>query len=103
MDTGAIIGLVAFILFVGFMFHMMTCAIVRGIVYLSRGSTSIIKGNSRVSDVDFPYFYTPATLYKYSNMNWFGCVVVYILLLPFGFVFELGGIIRWLFTYGRED
>lgn len=102
MDTNAIMGLVAFIVFVGSMFHVMTCAIVRGIVYFSRSSTSVIKGNLSFSEIDFPYFYTPATLYKHSNMNWFGCVVVYILLLPFGFIFELGGIIGWLFTYGRK-
>ena len=97
MDTGAIIGQVVFILFTGFMLHMMAYALVQVIVYASRNS------NASFSDIDFPYFYTPATLYKHTRMNWFGCVVVFILLLPLGFVFELGGIIGWLFTCGRND
>ena len=56
-----------------------------------------------VINEDFPVFYTPATFYKLTKMNWFGCVMVYIMLFPFGFVFEIGGFIKWLFTVGREE
>ena len=41
-------------------------------------------------------FYTPKTIYEKSNMNWFGCIMVYIILFPFGFVFEIGGFLKWL-------
>ena len=54
-------------------------------------------------DEDWPVFYTPATFYELTNMNWFGCIIAYIILLPFAFVFEIGGILKWLFTVGRKD
>lgn len=52
---------------------------------------------------DFLFLYTPGTLYFHTKMNWFGCIAVYILLFPFGFVFEIGGFLKWLFTVGRKD
>ena len=51
---------------------------------------------------DMPVFYTPLTLYKLTTMNWFGCIITYIILFPFAFVFEIGGFIKWLFTVGRK-
>ena len=50
----------------------------------------------------FPLLYTPGTLYKFTKMNWFGCVASWVILLPFTFLFELGGVIKWLFTVGRK-
>lgn len=52
---------------------------------------------------DWPIYYTPATFYELTSMNWIGCVLVWILLFPFAFVFELGGLFKWLFTVGRKD
>ena len=52
---------------------------------------------------NFPVFYTPATIYKLTEMNWFGCITIYILLFPIAFIFEIGGFLRWLFTIGRKD
>jgi len=49
-----------------------------------------------------PFLYTPGTLYLHTKMNWFGCIMIYIILFPFGFVFEIGGFLRWLFTVGRR-
>lgn len=51
----------------------------------------------------FPVLYTPKTLYSFTKMNWFGCIMIYILLLPFTFTFQIGGILKWLFTVGRKD
>ena len=51
---------------------------------------------------DCDVFYTPKTIYKKSNMNWFGCIIIYIIMFPFGFVFAIGGFLRWLFTVGRK-
>ena len=51
---------------------------------------------------DCDIFYTPKTIYEESNMNWFGCIIVYIIMFPFGFVFAIGGFLRWLFTVGRK-
>ena len=53
-------------------------------------------------DEDWPIWYTPVTFYKLTRMNWFGCIATYIILFPFGFVFEIGGFIKWLFTVGRK-
>lgn len=52
---------------------------------------------------DWPVFYTPATFYKMTQMNWVGCIISYILLFPFGFVFEIGGFLKWVFTIGRKE
>lgn len=52
---------------------------------------------------DWPMWYTPATFYELTHMNWFGCIIVWILLFPFTFVFETGGLLKWLFTVGRKD
>ena len=51
---------------------------------------------------DWDIFYTPKTIYEKSNMNWFGCIMVYIILFPFSFVVEIGGFLRRLFTVGRK-
>ena len=48
-------------------------------------------------------FYTPRSIYEESNMNWFGTVIVYILIFPFSFILGIGGFLRWLFTVGRKD
>lgn len=50
----------------------------------------------------FQIFYTPKSIYEESNMNWFGAIIVYILIFPFSFVFAIGGFLRWLFTVGRR-
>ena len=55
-----------------------------------------------INDDKFPILYTPKTLYSFTKMNWFGCVVIYILLLPFTFALQIGGILKWLFTIGRK-
>ena len=55
-----------------------------------------------IIDTDFPTFYTPATFYKLTKMNWFGCIMTYIILFPFGFMFEIGGFVKWIFTVGRK-
>lgn len=47
-------------------------------------------------------FYTPKTIYKNSNMNWLGTIIVYILIFPFSFVLAIGGFLKWLFTVGRK-
>lgn len=52
---------------------------------------------------NIPLFYTPKTIYKETEMNWFGCIVIYILLFPIGFVYEIGGFLKWLFTVGRKN
>ena len=51
---------------------------------------------------DFPTLYTPATIYRLTEMNWFGCIVTYILLFPIAFIYEIGGFLKWLFTVGRK-
>ncbi len=48
------------------------------------------------------FLYTPGTLHRSTKMNWFGCIMIYIILFPFGFVFEIGGFLEWLFTVGRK-
>lgn len=53
-------------------------------------------------DENLPLLYTPKDIYKRTEMNWFGCIVIYILLFPIGFVYEIGGFLRWLFTIGRK-
>ena len=58
---------------------------------------------SLIDNSKFPFLYTPGTLYKFTKMNWFGCVMTWIILLPFTFLFELGGIIKWLFMVGRKS
>lgn len=55
-----------------------------------------------INDDKFPTLYTPKTLYSFTKMNWFGCIVTYLLLLPFTFAFQVGGILKWLFTIGRK-
>jgi hypothetical protein len=52
---------------------------------------------------ELPTFYTPATIYQLTKMNWFGCITIWVVLFPFGFIFELGGFLKWLFTVGRKD
>ena len=47
-------------------------------------------------------FYTPKTIYEKTDMNWFGTIVVYILIFPFSFILGIGGFLRWLFTVGRK-
>ena len=47
-------------------------------------------------------FYTPKTIYEKSNMNWFGSIMIYIILFPFCFVLAIGGFLKWLFTVGRR-
>ena len=47
-------------------------------------------------------FYTPKSIYKETNMNWFGVIIVYILIFPFSFIFAIGGFLKWLFTVGRK-
>lgn len=56
-----------------------------------------------INDDKFPILYTPKTLYSFTKMNWFGCIVIYILLLPFTFALQIGGILKWLFTIGRKN
>ena len=51
----------------------------------------------------FPLLYTPGSLYKFTKMNWFGCVASWIILLPFTFALQIGGVIKWLFTVGRKS
>ena len=51
---------------------------------------------------NLPLFYTPNDIYRKTEMNWFGCIVIYVLLFPIGFVYEIGGFLRWLFTVGRK-
>ena len=54
--------------------------------------------------VDDTFFlYTPGTLCSHTKMNWFGCIMVYIILFPLAPAFEFGGFIKWLFTVGRKD
>ena len=58
---------------------------------------------SLIDNKSFPLLYTPGSLYKFTKMNWFGCVASWTILLPFTFVLQLGGIIKWLFTVGRKS
>ena len=53
---------------------------------------------------DFPNHITvyPSELYKYTKMNMFGCIVCWIVLLPFAPYCTLGGLVRRLFTVGRR-
>lgn len=51
---------------------------------------------------NLPLLYTPKDIYKRTEMNWFGCIIIYILLFPIGFVYEIGGFLKWLFTVGRR-
>ena len=57
---------------------------------------------SIIGDHKVPLLYTPGTLYKFTKMNWFGCIISWVIFLPFTFLFEFGGIIKWLFTVGRK-
>ena len=57
---------------------------------------------SLIDNKKFPLFYTFGDLHKFTKMNWFGGVMTYLLLLPFIFAFEIGGIVKWLFTVGRK-
>ena len=53
---------------------------------------------------NFPNYTTfyPSELYKYTKMNMFGCIVCWIILLPFAPYCTLGGLVRRLFTIGRK-
>ena len=51
---------------------------------------------------NFPFLYTPATFYRLTEMNWIGCITVYILLFPISYISEIGGFLKWLFTVGRK-
>ena len=56
-----------------------------------------------INSEKFPLLYTPGSLYKYTKMNWVGCIMTWLILLPFTFALELGGVIKWLFTAGRKS
>lgn len=83
MSIGRIIGLILLLLSCIFILHF----IVAYILYM-------------ISE-NFSLFYTPKDFYRKTEMNWFGCIMIYIILFPFGFVFEVGGFLRWLFTVRR--
>lgn len=84
MQTGEIIGLILLLLSCILILHFISAFILYMII-----------GN-------LPLFYTPKDIYKKTKMNWFGCIVIYILLFPIGFVYEIGGFLKWLFTVGRK-
>ena len=84
MNPEEIIGLILILLSCTFILHLISAFILYMI------------------NENFPFFYTPKDLYRCTEMNWFGCIMVYIILFPFGFVFEIGGFLRWLFTVGRK-
>lgn len=48
-------------------------------------------------------FYTPKSIYEECNINWFGAIIIYILIFPFSFILSIGGFLKWLFTVGRKD
>ena len=78
MQTGEIIGLIIAILIFELITHL------------------------GISDFLDQIFYTPLSIYNESRMNWFGAIVVYILIFPFSFILGIGGFLRWLFTVGRK-
>ena len=45
----------------------------------------------------------PNDIYDITEMNWFGCITIYIILFPIAFIYEIGGFLKWLFTVGRKD
>lgn len=47
-------------------------------------------------------FYTPRSIYEECNINWFGTIIVYLLIFPFSFILGIGGFLKWLFTIGRK-
>ena len=56
----------------------------------------------RWNDFDFPLLFTPMDIYYYKRMNIVGSIITWILLLPFCSMFELLGILKYLFTLGRK-
>ena len=50
----------------------------------------------------YQVFYIPLSIYKETRMNWFGTIIIYILIFPFSFILAIGGFLRWLFTVGRK-
>lgn len=84
MQVGEIIGLILILLSCTFILHFI-CAFILFMI-----------------TENLPFFYTPKDFYRHTEMNWFGCIVIYILLFPIGFVYEIGGFLRWLFTVGRK-
>ena len=84
MQIGEIIGLILILLSCTFIIHFISAFIL----------IMTIK--------NLPCFYTPRDIYRKTEMNWFGCIVIYILLFPIAFVYEIGGFLRWLFKVGRK-
>lgn len=82
MQAGEIIGLILLLLSCVFIIHFISAFI----LYM----------------INLPFFFTPKDIYKKTEMNWFGCIVIYILLFPIAFVYEIGGFLKWLFTVGRK-
>ena len=78
MQTGEIIGIIVGVLLLELITHLCISALLDQI------------------------FYTPLSIYNESRMNWFGVIIVYILIFPFSFIFGIGGFLRWLFTVRRK-
>lgn len=53
-------------------------------------------------DSNLPLFFTPKDLYQHSKMNAIGCLILYLLLMGLVPIFTVTGIIKWLFTVGRD-
>lgn len=70
-----------------------------GLIF-NAGSHAIIAAILDTNNCDV--FYTPKTIYRKTNMNWFGSICIYILIFPFSFILSIGGFLRWLFTVGRK-
>lgn len=74
------------------------CLVISGFIHWA-GWSSL----ASFTEEGFPLLYTPGTLHSFTKMNWFGCIISWIVLLPFTFLLEIGGVIKWLFTVGRKD